>query len=250
MSTPRVMIATPRFDDLVHCDSFMSVRHADMNEIHDPEDRVEVVYNIGNKASLLTFCFNGMFAEALNKRDEGEVDLFCMVHADVIPQAGFLNHLWNIMRTRGDIVVSSVISIKEPKKLKTSTAVGCRSDKFGVKRYIQTTDRLRTPETFSTKDIAQEDDDVLLINTGLMLVDLSWSGWENFAFGFDDVIKRNPVTGKREAHCNPEDWRMSRHLDELGVPYSATWRLPVKHAGPGLWNSHEIPMESSVEAKK
>lgn len=239
--TPRVMIATPRYSDMGAAETFTAIRNAEMNEQYPEEDHVQVVYTIGAHGSLLNLCFNQLFAEAMNQYEAGHISHFSMCHADVIPPHGFLNELWNLMRTRGDVVVSSVISIKEPAMSKTSTAVGGRQDEFDVRRFITTADRPSMPETFSTKDVIGADDELLLVNTGLWLADLSWPGWADWAFEFRDTIKRNPETGRRQAFCCPEDWFLSRHLDRLDAPYSATWRLPIRHVGPGTWNSHQLP---------
>jgi hypothetical protein len=131
---PKVMIATPRFDDSVIAESYAARKNAERNEEYPEEDAVEVAFEVGVKGSLLTFCFNQGLAEALNQRDAGKVTHFAMIHADIHCKAGWLNELWSIARTRGDVVVSAVVPIKEPTRLKTSCAIGCRGDNFGVKR--------------------------------------------------------------------------------------------------------------------
>lgn len=232
------MIATPRYDDSVIVASHEAKKNAERNELYPKEDAVEVVFEIGVKGSLLPYCANQCLAEALNQRDAGKITHFAMVHSDVSCEAGWLNKLWSIARSRGDVVVSAVVPIKEPARLKTSCAIGCRWDKYGVKRFINTTDRLRMPKTFSTKDVATEEDEILLINTGLWIADLRNEFWDEFAFGFDDTIGRDPNTGKRVAMVCSEDWRLARELDAAGVPYSATWEIPVEHTGPSVWYSH------------
>lgn len=238
---PRFMVATPRYSDLVVADSYMARVNAARNDIHSEEDHVDVVFEIGCHASLLAFCFNQMFAEALNKRDEGLCTHFAMLHSDVGAKPGWLNSLYSIMRERGDIVVSAVIPIKEPERERTSTAVGNRFDVFDIRRYITVGDRLAMPETFSIDDVRQDPDDVLLINTGMWVADLSWEGWDGFSFQINDTIMVNPATGKRQAFCEPEDWFMSRFLDSQGASYSGTWKVPVTHHGPSIWRSHETP---------
>jgi hypothetical protein len=235
------MIATPRYDDTVIAASYMAKHNAARNEDHPEEDAVEVVFEVGVKGSLLPYCFNQCLAEALNQRDAGKVTHLAFIHADIACDPGWLNKLWSIARRRRDVVVSAVVSIKETARLRTSTAVGRRTDKFGVKRFINTTDRPGMPETFSTRDLMDDDDVVLLVNTGLMLADIRHEFWDSFSFGFDDVIARDQETGRRVAQACSEDWRMSRALDASGVPYAATWAIPVFHTGPSTWCSHDIP---------
>ncbi|MDR3582637.1 MAG: hypothetical protein P4L67_05165 [Candidatus Pacebacteria bacterium] len=241
MGIPRAILCTPRFSDEVNALSFMSSQNATRNELHPPEDHIEIVYNVGAKGSLLTLCFNQLLVEALNKRDEGEVDYIVMAHADIAASPGWLNVLFSRLRQRGDVVVSAVVPIKEPQKSKTSCAVGSRRDHYDIRRYITTEDRLSTPETFATKDVARDDDEVLLINTGMWIGDLSWPGWDAFAFDFENKIMVNPASGKRQAFCLPEDWAMSFALDEATAPYSASWAVQTYHFGPSVWDSHEIP---------
>lgn len=237
---PKVMVATPRYSDMIVADAYMTKVNAERNDEWPAENHVQVAFEIGCHASLLAFCFNQMFVEALNKRDEGLCTHFAMLHADISTKPGWLNALYAQMRERGDVVVSAVVPIKEPERRRTSTAVGNRNDVFDIRRYITVGDRLRMPETFSIEDVREDEDDVLLVNTGLWLADLSWPGWNDFAFTINDTIMINPGTGKRQAFCEPEDWFLSRHLDAMDAPYSGTWTVDVAHHGPSIWRSHDV----------
>jgi hypothetical protein len=242
IDVPKIILAMPRYSDEVVAESYLTAQNGDANELFPDEDAVEVVHKISNKASLLPFSHNVCLAEAMNKRDEGVATHVAYLHSDIACEAGWLNKLAAIMRDRGDVAVSAVVCIKEPKRLRTSAAVGARGNNFAFKRFITTADRLNMPETFSTADVAEESDDVLLINTGVLLMDLRWPGFDDFAFGFDDAILTNPETGKRQAFVCPEDWRLSRALDEMGAPYSATFAVRTFHYGPSIWDSHEVPI--------
>jgi hypothetical protein len=243
MPAPKIMFAMPYHADNRNASAkaVAAADHATRNDLHAEEDHVEVVHAVTCKGSLLPFVFNQLFAEALNKRDEGAVGYFAMLHDDIEPTPGWLNRLWRLMRTRGDVVVSSVVSIKEPERTRTSTAIGDRRDVFRIHRYVNTSDRPGMPATFSTKDVARNENEFLLINTGVWLADLSWPGWNNFQFEFLDRILTNEDSGRRQAFCVSEDWLMSRYLDQHDAPYSATWDFPVKHYGPSDWNSHVLP---------
>src|SRR5213593_259218 len=72
----------------------------------------DIIYQNTNQ-SLLTYNFNLMWADALNKRDEGRVTHFLMLHTDVQPKipdwAGVL--MREMDRFHAD-VMSAVIPIK------------------------------------------------------------------------------------------------------------------------------------------
>lgn len=242
MTPPRILIGSPRYGDEVVAEAFTSKNNAERNDLYPEEDHVQVVYDLNCKGSLLNFCFNQIFAEALNRYEAGAISHFAMIHSDVSAPAGWLNKLWSIMRQRGDVVVSAVVSIKEPERSRTSTAVGNRYEHFDVRRYITATDRHSMPETFCTADVAQDENEVLLVNTGLWLADLSWPGFKEFAFSSRDTIMRNPANNKYQAFVVPEDWNLAYHLDEMGAPYSATWSIQTRHIGPSVWDSHELPV--------
>jgi hypothetical protein len=220
---------------------------AEDNESYDPEHHIEIKYKIGSRASILTWCFNSLFAEALNKRDEGEVDYLVLQHSDIVPQYGWANELYKRMKARGDVAISAVVPLKDHERSKTSTAIGVRGEPYNFRRYVHTSDRLRMPETFGTREVAQESDEILLINSGLLMADLSWPGWDGFHFEFRDEIRRNPDTGKWQAWTSSEDWNFSRYLDKHGASYSATW-MPLRHVGMDYWDSFEAaPVSRAAE---
>lgn len=239
--TPKIIILAPRYSDDVNAMSYMAKQNAARNEDHPPEDHVEIVADVSCKGSLLTFCFNQLFALALDEYDKGNVTHALMVHSDISAPFGFANALYRVMRERGDTVVSAVVPIKEHGRTRTSTAVGVRWNHFGFRRFINTSDRAGMPETFSTIDVAQDVDEVLLINTGLWLADLSHPAWDEFHFEFKDRIRKNPETGSREAVVSSEDWELARFLDAKSIPYSAHWLPGVLHFGSDYWTPDEMP---------
>lgn len=239
--TPKAIILAPRYSDEIVADAYMAKSCATANENYPPEHQIEVYADLGGKSSLINMGFNRLFAEALNQYDDGNIQYMAMQHADVVAEPGWLNKLYAIMKERGDVAVSAVVCIKETERLRTSCAVGNALDKFDIRRYINVTDRHGLPETFSTIDVAKDEDEVLLINTGLWIADLSWQGWNEFAFESIDAIFVNPATNKRQAATVPEDWFMSYYLAERGAPYSATWKVRTHHYGPTIWDSHAMP---------
>lgn len=239
--TPKIIILAPRYSDDVNAMSYMAKQNAARNEAYPPEDHVEIIADVSCKGSLLPYSFNSLFALALDEYDKGNVTHALLMHSDVYAPFGFANALYRVMRERGDVSVSAVIPIKEHARMRTSTAVGVRGDDFGFRRFINTSDRSGLPETFSTRDVAQADDEVLLVNTGLWLADLSHPSWDDFAFGFRDEIRKDPDTGARQAVVASEDWLMSRYMDAKGIPYSAHFLPGVQHFGPDYWTPDEMP---------
>lgn len=238
---PKIVLATPRYGDDVIAASFTAYQNAEANDLFPPEDSIQIVHRVSHRSSLLPNAFNSCLAESLNKRNDGVATHMALIHSDVAAEAGWLNRLASVMRKRGDAAVSAVVCLKETNRQKTTTAIGARGNIYEVRRMLTTADRLRMPETFSTADVASEPDDVLLINTGMMLIDLRVPFFDDFAFRFRDDILIHPVTGKRQAYVCPEDWLASREMDAAGVPFSATWAVKTFHYGPSIWNSHEIP---------
>lgn len=85
-------------------------------------------------------------------------------------------------------------------------------------------------------------DPKLLINTGLMLVDLRSpifkdpNNVEKLAFTMVDKIKTNK-DGSFAVDGTPEDWNFSRKMRELGASIWATREIPIVHKGGGVWGN-------------
>lgn len=240
-SIPKIFLASPRYSQEIIARSHESREWGEHNDVFGEEDHVQIVHKVASLGSLLPWCFNSLLAAALNHRDKGEVTHFAMQHSDIEPtETGWCNELYRRMRVRGDVAISAVASLKEHERTRTTTAIGVRGQPFNVLRYINTSDRPGMPETFSTRDVAQAGNEVLLINTGLMLLDLTLPAWDDFHFEFRDDIRKNPETNQRQAWASSEDWNLSRWMDKHGLPYSATW-LRLKHYGMDYWDSFEFP---------
>jgi hypothetical protein len=89
-------------------------------------------------------------------------------------------------------------------------------------------DRDKLPPTFGSEAVCKPGE-VLLVNTGLMLLDLRWPGWDGFAFQFHTDIDKTP--SGRVARCRSEDWEMSHYLHKHKAKYLATWKPKLKHEG-------------------
>jgi GT2 family glycosyltransferase len=124
-------------------------------------------------------------------------------------------------------VLSVVIPIKNEKGL-TSTAldvgIGDEDSHWRVKRLTLTEIYNDYEPTFTHEK--------LLVNTGLMLVDLRKPWVENVWFAFEDKIIPDPkVPGNFKAVGVSEDWFFSRRARELGAKLYATREISVLHSG-------------------
>lgn len=204
----------------------------------------KVLNVIRSQTSILPDAFNQCLAKALDMRDEGRITHMAMIHSDIIPDWNWLNILHAELVTRNADLISQVVPIKSDDD-KTSTAIGSTRDPWLIKRHIETTDRGKIPETFSRGDVCREDDDVLLVNTGLFLADLRRPWWDGFAFNFVCKIVRDD-SGKRISRARPEDWEMSRMLHSRKAHYFATWRVPLRHRGTADWDNPPLPSTPSM----
>ncbi len=186
--------------------------------------------------SALTTNFNKLWCAALNCRKLG-ITHFCMVHSDVWPrEPGWLDKMVSIMDKFGADVLSAVIQLKDHSGV-TSTAIeipdptqhnGFRAEK------IKLSDALTSrPSTFT--------DPMLLINTGLMLVDLQNEWVEKVWFEFRDSIQKNQEDGMMYPVSLSEDYGFSRMVRLHGGRLFATTEIALSHMGNGKFDTQRIP---------
>lgn len=177
--------------------------------------------------SLLPMNFNTLLDRAIKARNEGLVTHFAMVHSDVQARAGWLDILAGELEETGANLISAVIPIKSDEGL-TSTAIGTVEDPWSY-RYVHLEDRANLPATFGPDDVC-DDDEVLLVNTGLWLCDLRDPFWDTACFRF--VTRTGfDADGRRVSEIRPEDWELSRDMDAAGLQYRATWKVDIVHHG-------------------
>lgn len=168
-----------------------------------------------SQSSLLTYAFNNLWAMALNMK----VSHFCMLHADILPEDGWLDKMMDIMITHEADVLSAIVPIKTNAGM-TSTAIDDTGDKWRVRRLTMHQIYDMEP-TFTAPD--------LLINTGLMLVDMRAPWVHDMWFRFEDHIANEG--GKRVAKNMPEDWLFSRDARAHGARIYATREVKLDHVG-------------------
>lgn len=201
-----------------HLDAMKKVEGQD-KEIHHAEIN----------GSLLTWCFNSLWAMALNLKEESGLDYFLLWHADVKPVTeGWLETLIKELRDAEGDVISAIVPIKDARGL-TSTARD--SDPFRPIRITQHEAVNILPVSWTSEDV--------LLNTGLMLVDFSKPWVYDVCFTMQDRIVRRG-DGKFIADIEPEDWNFSRQLHRKGLKLVATRAVTVEHFGVGTWRSDQV----------
>lgn len=195
--------------------------------------------------SLLPFCFNRIWCDALNYKRACPVTHFAMIHDDVCPEPGWLDVLLDELDATGADMVSAVAPIKNGYGL-TSTAVDVGGNPW-VPRRLSMTEVFDLPETFGVDDVPwREPDSRLLVNTGLWVCRFD-GGWpEQVCFRQQDRIERQP-NGDYVARTIPEDWDFSRQLQSHGLKVVATRKVGLYHGrqefhnrGPwGAWTTDE-----------
>lgn len=189
--------------------------------------------------SVLPHAFNCLVASALNMRRTHGVTHFAMLHADVEPEAGWVDVLIDELNATGADVISAIVPLKSPTGL-TSTAIGDAFDAWKHPRRLTMKEVYDLPETFDRRDLWDGDRPILgaspgplLVNTGCMAFRLdSWvEQWAlEEAFGFATRIVKTDVDFFI-AECVPEDWAFSRWLDSHGHLVAATRKVRLAHRG-------------------
>jgi hypothetical protein len=171
------------------------------------------------QSSALPFCFNRLWCEMLNMRDQGKVTHFMMMHADVRPlKANFVKVLYDELVAYEADVMATILPIKNELGL-TSTGIET-DDPYGPRRLTMQ-QAYAMDETWTS--------DALVFNTGLWIADVRGDWAEKVAFKFQDGIRKGPAGW--EAWFIPEDWDFSRQVRALGLTAYVTRKVLADHIG-------------------
>lgn len=221
----QVHLGIPTFDDRLQSGILTAVYGA---------SQTPLLRNIQVQAnSWLQRNFNACLAAALNQRATGTTH-FCLLHEDVIPSdPDWLERMVAIAEDKKADVLSVVVPLKIGLGL-TSTAldepVGDMDPRWRVKRLTLHEIYNDFEPTFTHPK--------LLLNTGLMLIDLRKPWVDNIWFEFEDRIIKDK-DGKFVDVGVPEDWHFSRKARAAGASIWATREVKVTHMGKGAWpNDH------------
>lgn len=182
------------------------------------------VKTVAMRGSLLANTFNRLWCDAVN----GGYQFFAMLHGDVIPEVHWLDKLYEILQARDDDVVSTVIPIKTGQGV-TSTAIDNPHNPWKPLFRVTMRELATLPETFTNVDLGYPDN-ALLVNTGCWIARLKTPWARKVLFTIRDAIGER-ADGTLVPLVASEDWELSRQLHRLGVKYSATKAVKVKHRG-------------------
>lgn len=234
--TPRVFLAMPHHADVVHYKAAQSF-HLEATE---GACRYRC-YAI--QTSLLARGMNVLWAQALELADRGEFTHFAMLHSDIAAEKGWLDKLMAEMEKHDAQVMSAVSPLKDGRGL-TSTGVG-EPDPWGPVRRLTMAEVGQLPETFGRADVTEELDQVLLVNTGCMLVDVrgGWcretNGENGDALVYFTIKDRVVREGDRwMVKVRPEDWNFSRMAARQGARVMATQAVKLEHLGGFAYPNH------------
>lgn len=196
-------------------------------------------------SSLLAMSFNILYAEALNRNEDGEDVLFSLLHADLAPQGFWLDVLVEELLDRKADFVSAVNAIKDVRGL-TSSGIAVPGEAWKPLRRFTLKELDGFPKTFNASDIGYENM-VLLHNTGCWVADVrrplfhaeDEDGCLKAFFTINDRVKRHGKYRKWRADVEPEDWFYSRRLHELGAKTYVTRKVVTHHYGLSSMDNQE-----------
>ena len=192
-------------------------------------------------SSLLAHGFNIHWANALNF----DAQYFLMHHDDIEIQTPFyVDVMIEELNRVGAAVLSVVQPIKDGKQETTSIALETPAGPW-LPRRMTFKEIAEQPETFTLPHI--------LINTGLMLVDLRRPEFREmcgeelyFKFEIGDRVIKNK-DGQFVSQVRPEDWNFSRKCHAKKLPLYATTKIKCLHYGVhGFSNQPERKPEPKV----
>jgi hypothetical protein len=178
--------------------------------------------------SEFILCMNRLWCEALNQRKEG-ITHICYLHSDIeITTPDWLDRMMYLSEINNADVLSATVAIKDNSgmtstglfKANETSVLGFDHRRLSVKETIE-----RGP-TFT--------DEHLLLNTGLMLVDLRKEWVENICFKFQDWIYKDGSDLFQPATI-AEDWGFSIAAHKKGASLWATTEIKTIHKGNGAW---------------
>ena len=182
-------------------------------------------------SSMLTGGFNTLWCDALNKK----ADYFLMAHADINPTSRpWIKPLINELKAHEADAISVVSPIKDERGF-TSTALTSKGD--SNQRRLTIRECFQLPETFGKHEVAKlfglkATNSQLLINTGLLLVDLKKhrKKMEKLLFRVRNEVEKDK-NGNYSAWQWSEDWYWSRDASALGLKLLATRKIQIGHIG-------------------
>lgn len=210
--------------------------------------------------SLLAAGYNHIWCKALNERKKHNWRYLAILHADIVPEIGWLDKIIDQADHWDADVMSAVVPIKNYLGV-TSTAISRPGDNFSCYSRLtqaQVNDS-RMPKSFDihtlTRALSQQDplavyqgithkmpvpdNTYLLVNTGccVIRIDRDWCEKADFTIN-DRILKRRD--GSFTYEVESEDWYFSRRVAELGGRVMATTAVKLDHIGRYNYPSNQI----------
>lgn len=197
--------------------------------------------------------FNTCWCETLNQFEAGTITHAAMLHADISPEAGWLDALLDEMdRLQADFV-SAVAPIKDRRGV-TSSGIGNPRNRWVPFRRFTIRElcagqlegmNCTFGETFNAADVGYPGG-ILLHNTGCWVADLrnpKWlevddAGCMRAFFDFPRRVSRGP-DGRWTCNCESEDWYISRKMHELGLKTYINRKVRLVHQGIAEYPNNE-----------
>lgn len=190
-----------------------------------PDTEVRREYKEG---SLLAAGFNHTWANALNLARKGRCPrYYAMQHADIEPEAWWLDTLVEELERRDLDVLGVVAPIKDSNGRTSIALAHPTGDTWRVKCRLTMSEVYRLPETFTSEDVGAP----LLLNTGLWVCRFAEDWARQVRFTINDEIVFNTKTDRYEVQCESEDWYFSRLLHEMGKRVGCTRKVQLAHVG-------------------
>lgn len=185
-------------------------------------------------SSLLAHNMNHLWCWTLSHAHQGrQVDYFAMMHSDIEPPMGWLDHLVEEMHAFNLDVLGVVSPIKDQKGY-TSIALH-REDGYTWKPHCRLTMReiYQLPETFTEKDIGYP----ILLNTGLWVCRWNMEWARKIHFTINDRIVFDTTHDLYRPEVEPEDWYVSRLFHELNLKVGCTRKVRLDHRGEAVYSN-------------
>lgn len=237
---PKVLLFQPCGLQAKPCDVDATWHRQDWH--HNPKS-AELVGRNEFRSGSLVGSFNEGWARARNMVERGQATHFAMLHADVWASAWWITDLIAEMRRYNALVASAHVGIKHHARTHTSTAVGPIDDPYSH-TCLTMSDLAKLPETITPEHVCK-DGEVLVINTGVMVIDLRHPWVMDWVWPQTCAIERN-ARGVWRSKLRTEDWEMSRFLHARGVRYIATRKVTTRHYGMDFWEVGPDPRPARV----
>lgn len=215
----KVFIGIPTYDNKVLAETIPAIMQAKKN----PE--TSLTFRIFSFSALCAN-FNILFAEALAGAQKLGYTHFVLLHADIFPEAGWLDKMLEIMQRTEAEILSAIIPIK---------------DSRGVTSTARESDNRWRPIRYTLNEVYKMEptftDPAILLNSGLMIVDLRGEWTKQIWFRTEDMIVQN-APGEFTQLFISEDWLFSRDARKLGVTKQfATREVRAQHVGTSYYGN-------------